>query len=524
MLRRPMTDAARRWLLLASMLLGSTLATLSSGILSVSVVPLMDEFRVGLPTVQWFLTSYNLVFAALMIGFGSLGDAVGRRRLYLGGQLVFVLGSGLASVAAGPWQFAAARAIQGAGAAALAPNALALIHDLFPAGQRGVALGTWGAAVALGGALGPTLGGAITETWGWRAVFLVDLPLGLAAAAATYRLLSADDRRQPTFDVGGFVTLGAALLALAVAIMGAPGLGAEGRAVLAGVAVLLATAFWAIERRARTPLVDLPALGRPGVVAAYLSVLFALLTMSGGMFLSVMYAGLLADASPRTIGLLLTPCAATSFAVAPLAGLLTDRLGPRLLATTGLLALAVSVAVPVWWHPASAGTVVLWSSVIAGAGVGLSTPALIRVSTESIAGERVGLGAGVYKTVNELGAVFGIILLGALLEGRIGENALRGLPGHFLPDEVSLKFVTSLKTLEDHALRKGLPVQDLVAFHQALVGAVRRSFDQAFGVAALVGVVGAGVALLLPKRLPEGRGEPITAQAPQAGNAANGRP
>ena len=169
-------------------------------------------------------------------------------------------------------------------------------------------------------------------------------------------------------------------------------------------------------------------------------------------------------------------------------------LGPHLLAMTGLLALAVSVAIPIWWPPTSAASVVLWSSVIARTGVGLSTPALIRVSAESIAGGRAGLGAGVYKTVNELGAVFGVLFLGGLLEARIVKNALRELPGQFLPDEVSLASVTSLKTLEELALRKGLPVE-------ALVKAVRHGFDQDFGVAVLVAVVGVAVAVVLPKRL-----------------------
>jgi hypothetical protein len=141
--------------------------------------------------------------------------------------------------------------------------------------------------------------------------------------------------------------------------------------------------------------------------------------------------------------------------------------------------------------------------VIAGGGVGLSTPALIRVSTESIAERRTGMGAGVYKTVNELGAVFGVLLLGTLLESRIVGNALGELPGHFLPSEISLKSVTSLPALEAHALRNGLPVQDLEAFRQALAKAVRHGFDQAFGLAALLAVVGVVVALLLPRRLPK---------------------
>jgi EmrB/QacA subfamily drug resistance transporter len=485
---------------MAAMLLGSTLATLSSGVLSVSVVPLMEEFRVGLATMEWVLTSYNIVFAALMIGLGSLGDAVGRRRLYLLGQLVFVLGSGLASIAGGPWQLAAARAVQGAGAAALAPNALALIRDLFPQERRGIALGIWGAAVALGGALGPPVGGLVTETWGWRAVFLINLPLGLAVAGLVFRLLASDNRRQPVFDTRGFVTLSAALLVLSVAIIGVPGLGTVGRAGLGGIALTLAVAFLVIERRVPVPLVDFSVLGR-GVVGAYLAVLLALLTMSGGMFLSVIYAGLLADISPRTVGLLLAPCAGASFAMAPLGGLLTDRFGPRYLAMAGLLALAISVTIPVWWHPDSAGSLVLWSNLIAGVGLGLSTPALIRVSTESLDDGRAGLGAGIYKTVNELGAVFGILLLGTLLETRIVENALRELPGHFLAGEVSLKTITSLKTLEEHALRRGLPVQDLPAYHQALVTAVGRGFDQAYRVAAVLAVAGVAATCLLPTRL-----------------------
>jgi EmrB/QacA subfamily drug resistance transporter len=484
------------------MLLGSTLATLSSGILSVSVLPLMDEFRLDLRSIQWVLTSYNVVFAALMIGLGSLGDAVGRRRLYLLGQLVFVVGSVFAALAGGPWHLVGARIVQGAGAAALAPNALALIRELFPEGQRGVALGIWGAAVALGGALGPTIGGVVTEAWGWRTVFLADLPLGLAAVALAYRLLPADDRREPRFDAAGFAILGVMLLVLSAAIMGFPGLGVVGRVGLAAAALLLAAGFLVVERRAVTPLVEFTAFRR-GVVVANLAALFALLTMSGGMFLSVIYAGFYASASPRAVGLMLAPCAVASFAMAPLGGLLTDRLGPRYLAMTGLLALAVSAAIPIWWHPASAGLVVVWSNVIAGGGVGLSTPALIRVSTESVSTRRTGMGAGVYKTVNELAAVLGVLLLGTLLESRIVGNALGELPGHFLPDEISLRSVTSVKAIEEHALLKGLSFQDLEGFRQALAKAVRQGFDQAFGLAAVLAMVGVVVALLLPRRLPK---------------------
>ena len=115
--------------------------------------------------------------------------------------------------------------------------------------------------------------------------------------------------------------------------------------------------------------------------------------------------------------------------------------------------------------------------------------------------EHAGLGAGVYRTVNELGSVFGVMLLGTLLEAWIVANALRQIPGHFLPQELSLKTLTSLKLIESHALRKGLPLQDLQGFHRALVEAVQRGFDQVFGLAALPTGVGVVAALLVPQRL-----------------------
>lgn len=492
----------RRWVILIIMLLGTTMAILDSSILNITILPLMGEFRSDLRTVEWVLTSYNLSFAVLMIGFGSLGDVAGRRRLYLLGLVVFVVGSGLAATATGPWQLIAYRTIQGVGAAALAPNALALIFDYFPERERGMALGIWGAAAGLGAAMGPTVGAVIAQGWGWRVLFLMNLPIGLLLVPATYWLLAPDPaRREGRFDMEGFAALAGALLALSISLMGVPGLeGSWFRGGFVVLAILLGVWFMLAERRSREPLVDLDAILRLEIVAANLAVFFALLIMAGGMFLSVLYAQLLTDASPAAIGLLLTPCALLTFAVAPVGGWLSDKVGPRVLAVTGLLALAASVAIPTRWHPSQAVSLVFWTNLIAGAGIGIATPALIRVCTEAVGEKRAGLGAGVYKTVNELGGVFGVVLLGSLLEARIVANALRQIPGHFLPQELSLKAVTSLKVLESHALQKGLSLQGLEGFHRALVGAVRQGFDQVFGIAVVLAGIGVLAALVVPRR------------------------
>ena len=493
----------RRWAILATMLSGTLLAILDSSLLTIFVVPMMGEFQADLRTVEWVLTSYNLAFAAFLIGLGSLGDVAGRRRLYVLGQLVFVVGSGLAAGASGPWQLIAFRALQGLGAAALAPNALALMLDHFPEGERGVALGIWGAAAGLGGALGPTVGGLVAQTWGWRVLFLLNLPVGLLVAGAAYVLLPPDPLwRRQRFDTPGFVVLSAALLALAVALTGAPDVGGGwGTSGFIALGLLLGIWFVVVERRAPKPLIALGAILRRNVIASNVSVFFALLIMGGGMFLSVLYAQLLADTSPAMIGLLVAPCASITVALAPVGGWLVDKVGPRTLATAGLMTLTASVAIPARWHMSSPASLVLWSNLIAGAGIGLATPALIRVSVESVGKAHAGLGAGLYKTVNELGGVFGVVLLGALLEARIVANALRQLPNHFLPQELSLKALTSLKVIESHALQTGLSLQDLEGFHRALVEAVQRGFAQAFGLAALLAGIGVIAALLVPQRL-----------------------
>jgi EmrB/QacA subfamily drug resistance transporter len=474
----------------------------------------MEEFQADLQTVEWVLTSYNLAFAVFLIGFGSLGDTVGRRHLYVWGQAVFVLGSGLAAVASEPWQLMAFRAMQGLGAAALAPNALALIVDHFPEGERGSALGIWGAAAGLGGALGPTVGGMVAQTWGWRALFLLNLPVGLLVIGAAYVLLPADPPwRDQRFDIRGFILLSAALFALSLALTGAPDLGGGwGKGTFVVLGFLLGTGFVVVERRAPQPLMDLEVTFRREVIASNVSVFFALFVMGGGMFLSVLYAQLLADASPAAIGLLLAPCASMTVVIAPVGGRLADQIGPRMLATAGLITLTASVAIPALWHPASAASLVFWSNLIAGAGIGLATPALIRVSTESVGEERSGLGAGVYKTVNELGGVFGVVLLGALLEARIVANALRQIPNHFLSQELSLKVLTSLKAVESHALQKGLSLQELEGFHRTLVEAVQRGFDQVFGVATLLAGIAILAGLLLPRRV----GIQLQARSPKA--------
>lgn len=341
------------------------------------------------------------------------------------------------------------------------------------------------------------------QAWGWRALFLMNLPVGLLVAAAAYRLLAPDPPwRGQRFDTRGFFALSGTLLALSVTLTDMPPLDRGWvKGSVAALALMLGALFVLVERRVPVPLLDLGIMLQPTVIATNVAVFFAVLTMAGGMFLSILYAQFLTDATPATIGVLLAPCGLSTFTVALVTGWLTEKVGFRVPVVTGLLLLTVSVTFPALWHPASAPSLVFWNNLIAGTGLGLAAPALLRISTEAAGPYRAGMGAGVYKTVNALGGGFGVVLLGTLLETRIVGNALRQLPGHFLPQELSLKAITSLQLLETHAVQKGLALQGLEGFHRALVAAVQGGFAQAFGLAALLAGIGVVAGFLVPRQL-----------------------
>ena len=487
------------------MLAGTFLAVLDSSILNISVVPMLREFKVSLGAVEWVLTAYNIAFAVLLIPLGRLGDLGGRRRVFLGGQALFVVGSALAGIARGPLDLALYRALQGVGAAGLAPNALALILETFPDDEHGKVVGVWGAAAGLGGALGPTVGAMIAAAFGWRAVFLLNIPVGLLLVGAAAVVLPRERRRRLSLgqlDLPGFAALTALIALVSVALLEWPRLVWDLR-LAAGIALLaaaLGVLFVLQERRAAHPLLDLALLRVPGVLAANVAIFFALIIMAGGMFVSVLYGQLLGGVSPVRLGLLLAPCAAATFLLATPSGVLCDRVGARRMAAAGMVLLVLSVLLPALWHPALPDLMVALSNLFAGAGLGIATPALVRTATESVARDHTGVASGVYKTMNELGGVFGVAVLGTLLETRITANALLRLPGHLVPADLSLKAVASLGDLEAHAIQKGLGPDALPAFHRSLVEAMIRGFDQVFWIATAVALLGLATATLLPSR------------------------
>jgi MFS family permease len=327
-------------LALAGLSLVMLLSSLGTGVANVALPTLQRAFDAPFGAVQWVVLAYLLAVTTLVVSAGRLGDLVGRRRALLAGVALFTLASALSAAAPGLWTLVVARALQGVGAAAMMALSLALVVEVVPASGAGRGMGLLGSTSAVGTALGPSLGGLLIAAFDWRAVFLVNVPLGVAALVVGVRSLPADrpapaDSR-PRFDLPGTLALVLTLGAAALAVTAGPGgprvVGLGLPAVAAAGAVLLV----AVERRAPAPLMD-PALLRdrrlvPSLATATLvsTVMMAMLVvgpfhLSRALGLGTAAVGLVMSAGPAVVALVGVP-----------AGHLADRFGARRLTLAGL--------------------------------------------------------------------------------------------------------------------------------------------------------------------------------------------
>ncbi|HET6692176.1 MAG TPA: MFS transporter, partial [Miltoncostaeaceae bacterium] len=324
----PATGIRPTWAL-AGLALATLLSSLGTSVANVALPTLEDAFGAPFGAVQWVVLSYLLAVTTLIVGAGRLGDTVGRRRLLVGGIATFTAASALCAAAPTLWVLVAARGLQGVGAAAMMALALAFVAEAVPRERSGAAMGLLGSTSAIGTALGPSLGGVLIAALGWRAIFLVNLPLGLAALHLAHRHLPAGGvavAGRPRFDVAGTALLALALGAYALAMTaGGPGPLAVGLLVAAAAVGLLAV----VERRAEAPLVG-AAMLRDGALRAGLvtgaivsTVMMATLVvgpfhLARGLGLGPALVGLVMSAGPAVVALSGVP-----------AGRIADRLGPR---------------------------------------------------------------------------------------------------------------------------------------------------------------------------------------------------
>jgi EmrB/QacA subfamily drug resistance transporter len=415
----------RKWWSLLAVCLATFMLLLDITVVNVALPDIQKELDTDLTGLQWVVDAYTLLLAALTLTMGTLADRFGRRRLFVIGVGVFTLASLLCGLATSATFLHLARGLQGVGGAAMFATSLALIAQEFDPRERGTAFGLWGATTGFAVAVGPVVGGLITEHLGWEWIFFVNVPVGVIAIAMTLLRVPEGERdTSARIDWAGLVTFSGALLCLVLALIRGNDEG-WGSAVivtlLIGSAALL-LAFVAIELRGRQPLLDLQLFRIPAFTGAQITA-FALHASMFAMFLYlVIYIQSVLGYSPLEAGLRFLPVSLLSFAVAPVAGKLAERLPVRGFLGAGLVLVGIGLLLMSGIDPGDDWTTLLPGFIVAGIGIGCTNPPLATAAIGVVEPRRSGAASGINSTFRQVGIATGIAALGALFQARVTDD------------------------------------------------------------------------------------------------------
>ena len=494
----------RRWLALSVLCLSLLLVVVDNTIVNVALPTLNRDLGAGTTELQWIVDAYTLVFAALLLTMGHLGDRFGRRRALQVGLVLFAVTSALAAFSSTAGQLIGARALMGIGAALVFPATLAILVNVFTdAKERAAAIGIWTAMVGVAVAIGPVTGGLLLEHFAWGSIFIVNIPVVIIALVLGAVLLP--ESRDP--KVGSMDYLGLALSAAGVglviwAIIEAPlrgWLSAGIDAALVG-GLLLLVAFVIVERRLSHPMLDVRLFRNPRFTAASLSVTTAFFALFGFIFLITQFLQLVQGYSPLQAGIRTLPFAVATGVVSPLAIVLMHRFGSKVIVTLGLVVMAVGFMMAATIHVDSPylGVVVVSMMTIA-AGLGLATSP----ATESIMGalppEQAGAGAAVNDTTREFGGTLGVAVVGSVFLSVYGAKVVDGYRAMGLPQQFEATVADSMGGGLQVAARLSGPeaAQLATIVRNAFIDGLSRG---SLVAAAVVGVGAVFAAIFLPAR------------------------
>lgn len=376
----------------------------------------------GVDGLQWVVEGYSLVYAALLLTGGTLGDRYGRKRIFLTGLALFTAGSAAAALSWSTGPLIASRMLQGLGAALLTPGSLSILRHVFTdERERARAVGLWSGVSALGLAVGPVVGGPIVEAVGWSGVFWINVPVGAAGLLLAARALPEFATRDRRLDLAGQALSALGLGALVYALIEGPARGWSDPRVLAGAAAaaLLLPLFALVELRTADPMLDLRFFRDPALNAAALSGFMVSFGIFGTSFFLPLLMQDVMGWPPSDAGLAGLPTTAMIIVAAPLSGALTARHGPRLPLMTGLILCAVSLAGLSAYGEHAHYLQYLWVLLAMGLGMGMTfTPVSITVM-QRVDPSRAGMASATVNTLRELGGVIGVAVLGATLTSRM---------------------------------------------------------------------------------------------------------
>jgi EmrB/QacA subfamily drug resistance transporter len=391
--------------------------TLDNLVVTTALPSIRADLGATLQGLEWMVNAYTLSFAVLLLPAAALGDRFGRRRMFVAGLALFTGASALAALAPSAGALVAARAVQGAGGAIIAPLSLTLLADAVPAGRRGLALGAWSGVSGLGVALGPVVGGAVVDGFSWAWIFWLNVPVGLALLVPAARMLRESRGPADRLDLPGVALAGGGLLGLTYGAVQAGDHGWTSAIVLgslgAGVALLAAFVLW--ERRAPAPMLPLRLFRSRAFAATNVVSLAMYFGVFGSIFFFSQFFQVAQGYSPLESGLRTLPWTGMPMLVAPLAGLLSDRIGSRPLMATGLTLQATAIA----WISSISDPSLPYSRfvvpfILGGAGVALVFAPAANAVLSAVRPSEAGQASGATNAIREVGGVFGVAVLASV--------------------------------------------------------------------------------------------------------------
>jgi EmrB/QacA subfamily drug resistance transporter len=485
-------DSHAGWAPLLAICLGTFMLLIDVTIVNVALPQMAVDLHTSFASLQWVVDIYALTLAALLMVIGSASDGVGRRRTYIAGLVVFTLASLVCGLAPSEDVLVAARAVQGAGAAAMFATTIALINVAYTGRARGVAFGIWGATNGAAAAAGPIVGGLLTQGLSWRWVFFVNVPIGVATVVIGRRSLRESLREGPVrvdWPAGVAFTVAAGSATYGLLHAQSDGWTSPVTLSLLALAVAALIGFVVREGHTRDPMFDL-ALLRGGPLAGVLvaATLYTAVAFAALIYTSIWLQTIL-GLSPVAAGLVTLPLSALSFVVAAAGGRVLHDIPARLVLVGGLLLLGVGDLLEIGLGGGSSWARLLPGLAILGIGVGAMSPVLASAAMSSVPTERGGMAAGAVNTARQLGFALGIAILGGVFVSRIGDH-LAGGPGHGrLADAAAGGGAQAALAAAPPAARTHLEASLHVAVGSAL--------GSTFAVAGIAGLAGAALVWIM---------------------------
>ena len=404
--------SSRKWMCFLCVAIGTFVAYLDSSIVNITLPSLARYFQADLTIIEWIVTSYLLMITGLVIIFGRVADIYGRKRLYIFGFVVFTIGSALCGAAPNVGLLVAFRCVQGVGAASLLANGAAIVTETFPVTERGKALGMIGSVLALAAVIGPVLGGLLADNVGWRSIFYVNLPIGIAGVALAVKVLpmSAGSGKRERFDLGGAITLVTSLscFLFLVNTVSKPDWQTSVFIALSIATVILAIVFLTIEARVEHPLLDLNLFRQRDFSAATASSYLSFWAMASVSFLLPFYLDRGLGLSRTISGYVMAPIPIVLVVFAPLGGYLSDRLGARTVSTTGAVINCIGLVCLSTLGTRTTPLGVVLRLVPFGIGMGLFQPPNNSAIMGAVPASRLGIASGMISAIKNLGSMSGV--------------------------------------------------------------------------------------------------------------------